>query len=111
MNKSTVQKRAEQLLHQHYDNESIIIRQYWGGEAIALRLGHRPGSKGKIKEWIKRYGVPAYLRRKPGRYCTITWYSSESLMLAWELQRVAHYRNWLESQAESSKASKESVQW
>lgn len=109
--KQLQKRRLQQIALTPDPIQELPIRLYWGAEAIAVRLGHRPGSKGKLKQWVARYGVPAYLRRKPGRYCVITWYSSESLIVIWELQRVAHYRNWLDSQGANSKASREASQW
>ena len=45
----------------------------------------------RLPHWIRRHGLPAFLRRDPG-HLRNTYCSSEELILAWELGRAKHYR-------------------
>ncbi len=58
---------------------------YFGAKAIVQRLGlkdHR-----RLPWLIKKWGVPAFLRREPG-HPGLRYYASESMLAAWELVKA-----------------------
>lgn len=67
------------------------VLQYWGAPAILARLGRR--ARGLLPQWIAKYHLPIYLRMKPGSRHTYTYYTSESLILHWELQNAKLFRD------------------
>lgn len=65
------------------------MQHYWGAVEIAKRIGLR--NRGAVRQWITKYGLPAYPRRRPNRAHTCL-YASEAMIAAWELSRAKTYR-------------------
>jgi hypothetical protein len=65
------------------------MTHYWGAKAIVQRIGLRDATR--LPDLIKRWGLPAFLRRTPGhlRSC---YYASESMIATWELAQGLRYR-------------------
>jgi hypothetical protein len=74
------------------------MMHYWGAKAIVQRIGLRDARR--VPYLIKRFGLPAFLRRDP-QHLRNTYYSSEGLILAWELVRAKHYRETLLAKEEA----------
>lgn len=68
--------------------------QYWGARAICDRLGF--GSTRRLPQFIERYALPVFPRRK-GHRMTKMYYTSESALTAWELANGALYREELKA--------------
>lgn len=68
------------------------MNHYWGAKAIVERIGLRDARR--MPYLIKRWGLPAFLRRAPGhlRNC---YYISESAVTTWEIARGRQYRETL----------------
>ena len=77
---------------------------YWGAQAIVNRLGLR--DKTKIRTYILRDGLPAFLRQEPRNPLRKSYYSDETLISAWLMAKAIDYRNELKAQAEQETASK-----
>lgn len=65
------------------------MTHYWGAKAIVERIGLRDATR--LPSLIKRWGLPAFLRRAPG-HLRNTYYSSESAITAWEIARCLQHR-------------------
>ena len=68
------------------------MMHYWGAKAIVERIGLRDSRR--LPYLIKRFGLPAFLRRAPG-HLRNTYYISESAVTAWEIARGMQYRETL----------------
>jgi hypothetical protein len=68
------------------------MTHYWGAKAIVQRIGLRDARR--VPYLIKRFGLPAFLRRAPG-HCRNTYYISESAVTTWEIARGMQYRETL----------------
>jgi hypothetical protein len=68
------------------------MTHYWGAKAIVERIGLRDARR--LPFLIKRFGLPAFLRRAPG-HCRNTYYISESAVTTWEIARGMQYRETL----------------
>lgn len=68
------------------------MTHYWGAKAIVERIGLRDPRR--LPFLIKRWGLPAFLRRAPG-HCRNTYYTSESAVTAWEITMSKQYRETL----------------
>jgi len=71
---------------------------YWGAKAIMARIGlkdHRC-----LPYWIQKHCLPAFLRRDPP-HPRNTYYTSERLILLWELTFAKHYREELVAKDEA----------
>jgi hypothetical protein len=58
---------------------------YFGAKAIVQRLGWKDHRR--LPWLIRTWGVPAFLRRQPGRSYTC-YYASEGMLCAWELTKA-----------------------
>ena len=74
------------------------MEHYWTAKAIVKRIGLRDARR--VPYLIKRWSLPAFLRRDP-HHLRNTYYSSEGLILAWELLRAKHYRETLLAKEEA----------
>ncbi len=83
---------------------------YWGAAAICQRLGWSPRSAGKLPHLIKKYGVPAFLRVDPHNKFKRTYYSSESMLAAWELASAQLYRRSYRTNRTSSGGRRDGAQ-
>ena len=68
------------------------MQHYWGAKAIVERVGLRDTRR--LPFLIKRFGLPAFLRRSPGKLRSC-YYTSESAITAWELARGMQQRETL----------------
>ncbi len=76
---------------------------YWGAAAIVKRIGLRDPRR--VPYLIKRWGLPAFLRRDPG-HPRNTYYASESMLATWEIARAMHYRESLTRKSEPESSGK-----
>lgn len=65
------------------------MTHYWGAKAIVERIGLRDTRR--LPFLIKRFGLPAFLRRTPGKLRSC-YYTSEAAITAWELARGMQQR-------------------
>lgn len=79
-------------------DEGERMTHYWGAKAIVERIGLRDATR--LPHLIKRWGLPAFLRRTPG-HCRNTYYSSESAITAWEIARGLQHRQILLAKEEA----------
>ena len=80
------------------------MTHYWGAKAICTRLGWSPGSAGRLKELIVKYGIPAYLRVDPRNKFRRTYFMSESAATAFEIANAMAYRRKLQAEQEEKRS-------
>jgi hypothetical protein len=78
------------------------MTHYWGAKAIVQRIGLRDATR--LPHLIKRWGLPAFLRRAPG-HLRNTYYISESAITAWEIARGMQHRQILLAKEEAHRTA------
>lgn len=80
------------------------MTHFWGGPAIARRLGYR-----NVKSFYRAYAegrVFAYKRRDPRDSRRTLWYSNETLILTAELALVQRHRGEWEARREEKRSAR-----
>jgi hypothetical protein len=68
---------------------ALSLIHYWGAQAIVERAGLKTANR--LPEFILRYRIPAYKRTNPKMPCNLIFYSNESLMSRWDIDRASQY--------------------
>jgi hypothetical protein len=74
------------------------MQHYWGAKAILARAGFSPKSYRKFPEYLVRHQIPAFPRRHSHR--KPMFYSSEAMMIAWELNKARQFYEDVKAQQE-----------
>lgn len=83
------------------------MTHYFGAKAIVTRLGWKDPRR--LPWLIKKWGLPAFPRRRPGR-AYICYYASEAMLCAWELARAKqHCEQLLAKEREKQEARQEAL--
>jgi hypothetical protein len=65
------------------------MQHYWGAKAIVERIGYK--APNRLPDLILLYRVPAYKRPNPRNPTNLIFYSNESLISLWEINRASMY--------------------
>ena len=79
------------------------MEHYWGAKAILERIGLKNAKR--LPFLIKKYHLPAYRRRLPGK-ARIPYYSNSEMILRWELSKAQLVREALLSKEEELREKK-----
>jgi hypothetical protein len=85
----------------------MTMQHYFGAQAIVKRLGLKCASR--LPELKLRLGVPCFLRSDPRCPWRRLYYSSESMIAAWELAKAKADNERLRTEQEAKTEAKKSA--